>query len=140
FLHWPKAANMGQKAGDSYYYAANYGVSADPNNYLKSVGMKAGGERVVGRALLEGRIVQVADVLADPEYRWMEAQERTGLRTVLAVPLLREGKPIGALVLARSAMRPFTDKQVELVTTFADQAVIAIENVRLFEEIQETSR
>ena len=95
---------------------------------------------MVGRALLEGRIVQVADVLADPEYRWIEAQERTGFRTVLAVPLLREGNPIGALVLARSVVRPFADKQIELVTTFADQAVIAIENVRLFEEIQDTSR
>jgi signal transduction histidine kinase len=107
---------------------------------LKSVAIKAGRETVVGRALLEGRIVQVADVLADPEYTWTEAQERTGFRTVLAVPLLREGHPIGVLVLARSVMRPFTDKQIELVTTFADQAVIAIENVRLFEEIQDTSR
>ena len=95
---------------------------------------------MAGRAVLEGRIVQVADVLADPEYRWIEAQERMGLRTVLAVPLLREGNPIGALALARSVVRPFTDKQIELVTTFADQAVIAIENVRLFEEIQDTSR
>jgi len=131
---------MRQKYADAYYYATTYGVSADSNNYLKSVAIKAGRETVVGRALLEGRIVQVADVLADPEYRWIEAQERTGLRTVLAVPLLREGNPIGALVLARSVVRPFTDKQIELVTTFADQAVIAIENVRLFEEIQDTSR
>ena len=140
FCEAPMAAIMRQKYADSYYYATTYGVSADSNNYLKSVAIKAGRETVVGRALLEGRIVQVADVLADPEYRWIEAQERTGLRTVLAVPLLREGNPIGALVLARSVVRPFTDKQIELVTTFADQAVIAIENVRLFEEIQDTSR
>ena len=139
FCEAPMAAIMRQNA-DSYYYATTYGVSADSNNYLKSVAIKAGRETVVGRALLEGRIVQVADVLADPEYRWIEAQERTGFRTVLAVPLLREGNPIGALVLARSVVRPFTDKQIELVTTFADQAVIAIENVRLFEEIQDTSR
>ena len=140
FCEAPMAAIMRQKYADSYYYATTYGVSADSNNYLKSVAIKAGRETVVGRALLEGRIVQVADVLADPEYGWIEAQERTGLRTVLAVPLLREGNPIGALVLARSVVRPFTDKQIELVTTFADQAVIAIENVRLFEEIQDTSR
>ena len=140
FCEAPMAAIMRQKYANSYYYATTYGVSANSNNYLKSVAIKAGRETVVGRALLEGRIVQVADVLADPEYRWIEAQERTGLRTVLAVPLLREGNPIGALVLARSVVRPFTDKQIELVTTFADQAVIAIENVRLFEEIQDTSR
>jgi two-component system NtrC family sensor kinase len=140
FCEAPMAAIMRQKYADSYYYATTYGVSADSNNYLKSVAIKAGRETVVGRALLEGRIVQVADVLADPEYRWIEAQERTGFRTVLAVPLLREGNPIGALVLARSVVRPFADKQIELITTFADQAVIAIENVRLFEEIQDTSR
>jgi signal transduction histidine kinase len=140
FCEAQMAAIMRQKYTDSYYYATTYGVSADSSNYLKSVAIKAGRETVVGRALLEGRTVQVPDVLADPEYTWTEAQERTGFRTVLAVPLLREGHPIGVLVLARSVMRPFTDKQIELVTTFADQAVIAIENVRLFEEIQDTSR
>src|SRR5262245_22489207 len=134
------AAIVRQKDAGSYYYATSYGISADSNNYFKSVAIKAGRETVVGRALLEGRTVQVPDVLADPEYTWSEAQERTGFRSVLAVPLLREGHPIGVLVLARSVTRPFTDKQVEVVTTFADQAVIAIENVRLFDEIQDKNR
>jgi len=134
------AAIVRQKDTASYYYATSYGISADSNNYFKSVAIKAGRGTVVGRALLEGRTVQVPDVLADPEYTWSEAQERTGFRSVLAVPLLREGHPIGVLVLARSVTRPFTDKQVEVVTTFADQAVIAIENVRLFDEIQDKSR
>jgi len=134
------AAIVRQKDTGSYYYATSYGISADSNNYFKSVVIRAGRGTVVGRALLEGRTVQVPDVLADPEYTWSEAQERTGLRSVLAVPLLREGHPIGVLVLARSVTRPFTDKQVEVVTTFADQAVIAIENVRLFDEIQDKSR
>jgi two-component system, NtrC family, sensor kinase len=134
------AAIVRQKDTGSYYYATSYGISADSNNYFKSVVIRPGRGTVVGRALLEGRTVQVPDVLADPEYTWSEAQERTGLRSVLAVPLLREGHPIGVLVLARSVTRPFTDKQVEVVTTFADQAVIAIENVRLFDEIQDKSR
>jgi signal transduction histidine kinase len=134
------AAIVRQKDAASYYYATSYGISADSNNYFKSVAIKAGRGTVAGRALLEGRTVQVPDVLADPEYTWSEAQERTGFRSVLAVPLLREGHPIGVLVLARSVTRPFTDKQVEVVTTFADQAVIAIENVRLFDEIQDKSR
>jgi signal transduction histidine kinase len=134
------AAIVRQMDAGSYYYATSYGISADSDNYFKSVAIKAGRGTVVGRALLEGRIVQVPDVLADPEYTWSEAQERTGFRSVLAVPLLREGHPIGVLVLARSVTRPFTDKQVEVVTTFADQAVIAIENVRLFDEIQDKSR
>jgi signal transduction histidine kinase len=134
------AAIVRQKDTGSYYFATSYGISADSNNYFKSLVIKAGRGTVVGRALQEGRTVQVPDVLADPEYTWSEAQERTGLRSVLAVPLLREGHPIGVFVLARSVTRPFTDKQVEVVTTFADQAVIAIENVRLFDEIQDKSR
>src|SRR5262249_20158685 len=90
--------------------------------------------------LLEGRIVHVPDVTADPEYTWAEAQKLGGFRTVLGVPMLRDGVAIGVLALARSEVRPFTDKQIELVTTFADQAAIAIENVRLFDEIEEKTR
>src|SRR5262249_19638984 len=83
----------------------------------------------------EGKVIHVADVLADSDYTFAEAQKLGGFRTILSVPMLREGIPIGVLALTRSEVRPFTDKQIELVSTFADQAAIAIENVRLFEEI-----
>ncbi len=90
--------------------------------------------------MLEGRIVHIPDVLNDPDYTFIEALKLGRFRTMLAVPMLREGIPSGVLALTRTEMRPFTDRQIELVSTFADQAAIAIENVRLFEETQEKSR
>jgi two-component system NtrC family sensor kinase len=93
-----------------------------------------------GRALLEGRAVHIPDVMADPEYTSVEMQRLGDYRSVLAVPMLREGVPIGVLNLTRSDMRPFTEKQIELASTFADQAAIAIENVRLFESVEARTR
>ncbi|PLU54579.1 GAF domain-containing protein, partial [Sinorhizobium medicae] len=104
--------------------------------YLRNLPLEPGRGTIVGRTLLEVGPVQVADVLGDPEYTMSEGQRLGGFRTVLGVPLLREGSPIGVLALTRSTVRPFTEKQVELASTFADQAVIAIENVRLFQEVQ----
>jgi signal transduction histidine kinase len=95
---------------------------------------------IVGRALTEGQTVHFPDILADPEYSFSAAQKTSGARSALGVPLMREGTPIGVIALVRSEVRPFTEKQVDLVTTFADQAVIAIENARLFDEIQDKSR
>src|ERR1700746_2282899 len=95
---------------------------------------------IVGRTVLERGTIHVHDVLADPENRMSEAARIGGIRTMLGVPLLREGMPIGVIALQRKAVRPFTDKQIELVTTFADQAVIAIENVRLFDDVQTRTR
>ena len=124
----------------AFYRAEAYGFSPEFMNYVKDIPIEAERGSVTGRALLEGRVVQIADVKADPEYTWIEAQSLGDYRTVLGVPMLREGVPIGLLSLTRSEVRPFTDRQIDLVTTFADQAAIAIENVRLFDEIQDKSR
>ena len=94
----------------------------------------------IGRTLLEGAIIHIPDVTADPDYTFAEAQRLGEFRTMLGVPMQREDKTIGVFALTRSAVRPFTDKQIELATTFADQAAIAIENARLFEEVQQRTQ
>ena len=98
-------------------------------------------ETAVGRAILDRQIAHIHDIRVDPEYRWRSHGEQMEFRrTVLAVPLLREGKPVGAMGLWRRDVQPFSEKEIKLIETFADQAVIAIENVRLFKELQERNR
>ena len=123
---------------DVYTMAASYGATNEFKKFMEEHPIRASGrETLLGRVVLERRPVHIPDVLADPEYKWSEAQQAGGFRTLLGVPMLREGTPIGVIVIWRERVQPFTDKQIALVTTFADQAVIAIENVRLFQEIQE---
>lgn len=122
--------------GDGYYHATSYNFPIDWIELTKSFRIQPGRGSLVGRALLESKAVQIPDVLADPEYEYGEFQKAGNYRTLLGVPLLRAGQPIGVLFLGRQTVSPFTDKQIELVSTFADQAVIAIENARLFDEVQ----
>jgi signal transduction histidine kinase len=121
-------------------FAEAYGYSSEFIEYVRALPVERGRGTATGRALLEGRVIHIADVLADPDYTWAEAQRLGGYRTVLGVPMLREGIPVGVLTLTRSEVRLFTERQMELASTFADQAAIAIENVRLFDEIQDKSR
>src|SRR5262249_7966934 len=130
---------IGRPKGETYYFEASYGFSREFAEFAASHPFRRDAGTVSGRVLLQRKIVHVPDVLADPEYTY-GGQKIGGFRTVLGVPLLREGSPIGVIALGRNSVRPFTDRQIELVTTFADQAVIAIENVRLFDEIQDKSR
>ena len=134
-------AAITRQKGDAYFRAGSYGFSPEFMNYVKDIPVKPERATIIGRTLLEGKVTHVPDVHSDPDYSFSEGQRLSGdPRTILGVPLLREGHPVGVLALLRRAVRPFTDKQIELVTTFADQAVIAIENVRLFDEVQARTR
>jgi two-component system, NtrC family, sensor kinase len=125
-----------RREGERYRLAASYGYSPEYQEYMKNQSIESGRGTLVGRTALEAGVVHIPDALADPEYVWKESQKRGGFRTMLGVPLLREGAPIGVFAMTRRVVQPFSDKQIELLTTFADQAMIAIENVRLFDEVQ----
>src|SRR5258705_4949470 len=129
-------ASIARQDEAGFYQATNYNFPTDWVEYSRAFRTFAGRGSISGRALLDGKAVQVADVEADSDYTYQEQQKKSGYRTFLAVPLLRNGQPVVLLNLARTSVRPFTEKQIELVSTFADQAVIAIENARLFNEVQ----
>jgi GAF domain-containing protein len=129
-----------QRKSDAFYRSVAFGYPQEFMDYVKDKPVEVSRDTGTGRALLEGKVVHIADVQNDPEYTWKEAQTLGGFRTMLGVPMLRDGVAVGVLTLTRAEVRPFTDKQIELVATFADQAAIAIENVRLFDEIQEKSK
>ena len=134
-------ATIRRREGDVYVQLGGYGLPAEYADYSRSTNWHhAGRGSLVGRVLQEGKAVQIVDALADPEYALDEAQRRGGFRTMLGVPLLRGDEQLGIIVLMRRAVRPFDNRQIELVAAFADQAVIAIENTRLFEEVQARTR
>jgi GAF domain-containing protein len=139
FCNADKASVIRERNG-AFYSAEAYGFSPEFMDYVKDIPIKAERGMASGRALLDGQLVHIADVKSDPEYTLVEGQRLGDYRTILSVPMLREGVPIGVLTLLRSDVRPFTDKQIELVSTFADQAAIAIENVRLFESVEARTR
>jgi GAF domain-containing protein len=128
------------RAGDVYRVVANYGFSPEALRYAAEHPLQPDRGSATGRAALERRAIHIRDVLADPEYRAGGYQQAFGYRTALGVPLLRQGSTIGVFFLSRDEVNPFTQKQIELVATFADQAMIAIENARLFDAEQQRTR
>jgi signal transduction histidine kinase len=135
-----RACIFQKREGDVYRWVSNFGFSPELIAYADKHPFTAGPHSTTSRVALEGKPIHNPDVLADPDYRASEYQRLGDYRTMLGIPMLREGAPIGVFILTRQQVRPFTDRQIELVTGFADQAVIAIENVRLFDEVQVRTR
>src|SRR5262249_33343868 len=133
-------ATIWRPDGDAFKLTAHFGAAPDHVEAMKKLAIRPGRETCTGRALLEGQTIHIPDCEADPEWNAPGILRSRGNRAMLGVPLLREGSPIGVLTVTRLTARPFTEQQIELATTFADQAVIAIENVRLFDEVQARTR
>ena len=127
-----------RREGEVYRAAANFGFSSEYETFLQGLSLTPGRDTMTGRVALEGHAVHIADVTTDPDYKMPETFTLGKVRTLLAVPLMRDNVPIGVINLARRRVEPFNDKQIDLATTFADQAVIAIENTRLLSELRES--
>jgi len=133
-------ASITRQFGQVYRHLASHGFSREFEKFLEGHPIQIGRGTTIGRAIQEKKPIQISDVLADPEHTNQEAAKIGGVRSVAAVPMFKDNEQIGVVAVYRREVRPFTEKQIELVQTFADQAVIAIENVRLFDEIQDKSR
>ena len=133
-------SSIRRRVGDGYPVAATHGFSPQQREHLERYSTKPDRGAIFGRAIIEGRTVHIPDVVADPEFKRPDQPRATGIRAAVAVPLLREGVIVGVLTVIRTEPRAFSQKQIELLETFADQAVIAIENTRLFEEVQARTR
>jgi signal transduction histidine kinase len=135
-----EAGLLARADGEIFRIVAGYGATPEVHEYWRRNVIQLSRGAPVGRAALERRTVHIVDVLADPEYNLWEAQRIHSGRSVLAVPMLRQDDLIGVFFIYRTRVQAFTDKQIELITTFAEQALIAIENTRLFEEVQARTR
>ena len=130
-------ASIATRDGGVYRVKANYALNPEWNALVRTLSFRPGRDTVTGRTLLERQTVQIADITTDPEYALSAAASVGKIRTVIGVPLLREGDPTGVMQLARSRNEPFTERQIELIRTFADQAAIAMENARLLNELRQ---
>jgi signal transduction histidine kinase len=133
-------ASINRQFGQVYRQIASYGFSREFEKFMEEHPIQIGRGTTVARAIQEKKPIQIPDVFADPEFKFQEGARIGGVRSVAAVPMLKDNELIGVIAVYRRDVRPFTEKQIELVQTFADQAVIAIENVRLFDEIHDKSR
>jgi signal transduction histidine kinase/putative methionine-R-sulfoxide reductase with GAF domain len=133
-------ASIRRPEGATFLHVASHGTPDEYKEYMENRPIVPERGTTAGRVLLEGKPIQILDVQSDSEYTMSEVSKQAGFHTILGVPLLREGHPIGVIILGRNTIRAFTEQQIALATTFADQAVIAIENVRLFESVEQRTR